>query len=502
MSEQPHISEAPVQPSMRNRLLAGGVSVLAGVGVLAPPAAAATTQRSPGGPEAILKFGSTNAELPPAIEADMARNTVYLSGLGCSGRALRNNQGDVIGVVTAQHCGLQEDDNERIKGSDGKHYIVQKQPIRAQTGARLSRLKTAAKIDRFILPANGDNTRDIALGVAEGHLPAEVDRAYRDSALSLKELQGMRAGQTVYMAGWPVYQPRSGSKIMQRQEFAMRAKALGYGNTTKTHDVKLLWADVVASKDGASCSFGASGSEGFVIVNGKVRSVGTLSEFQDLAGKVPGSSNWTNSSQPTLSLKKGNVVANCGFAFEPPHLGKDVVVYSVRSTKEIPGYVSPEQAIEDLRSKLHDPTYTRTELDGILSLPAVKGGPVLGDDAITLIDKPIVEHNRAAGGVVIAFADPTAPDHLGFSFMPDKYLEGLSIFAHDPSAESVDLIKSAGELEYAVDPSGTSTGSLSDSKLGQIGRVYSKTPQISGLIYGLGVNANNLYTYPTEQGMK
>lgn len=504
MSENPHTPQPNEQPSVRGRLLASGVSFLASTGVLAPPALAVTPPVHPnGGVESIMKLGASNAELPKSVERDMARNTVYLSGLRCSGRAIRGKDGEVIGVITAQHCSLQNGDNERIQGSDNRFYIVQPKQVKAQVGAELHHLKTVAKINQFILPNSDDTSHDIALGVAEGHTPAEVSQAYQDSSLSPKQIANLSAGQTVFWAGWPTYQPKSGLKGMERQEFKMSATALGYGNTTKTKDVKLLWANVEASNDGANCSFGASGSEGFVMIAGKIKSVGTLSEFNDYTGKVPGTFSSTPVSAPTLQLKHGNVSASCGFAFEAVQLSKNaMVVRSVRSTKEIPGYKSPEQAVESFRKKLHDPSFQRSELNGVISMPAVKGGPIVGEDPITLISNPILEHDSQAHGMVIGYADPTEPDHLAFSFMSDRFLDTLAIFSHDPNAENVDIVQSSGPVEYSADPTGESTGYISDNKLGQIGAVETKVPDVPGPVFTLGVQGDKLVVFKSAPGMK
>ena len=116
---------------------------------------------------------SSNGPIPHEMQAFIAHNAVWIGALGCSGQALRNGRGDVIGVVTAQHCVLLAMRGDRVRGSDGKTYGVFARPIMARTGTKSTQLRTVARLDRFVVPAGGDIlTHDLVFGVATGH-PSE-----------------------------------------------------------------------------------------------------------------------------------------------------------------------------------------------------------------------------------------------------------------------------------------------------------------------------------------
>ena len=58
---------------------------------------------------------SSNGPIPRAMQAFIAHDAVWIGALGCSGQALRNGRGDVIGVVTAQHCVLLAMRGDRVQ---------------------------------------------------------------------------------------------------------------------------------------------------------------------------------------------------------------------------------------------------------------------------------------------------------------------------------------------------------------------------------------------------
>src|SRR4051812_22766232 len=84
--------------------------------------------------------GATAAEANPYnhIPDEAARvirhNAARLTEIGCSAWLLRDVKGEIDGIMTAVHCGLDDARAPRITGSNGQQYIVQAKPIKAQIG--------------------------------------------------------------------------------------------------------------------------------------------------------------------------------------------------------------------------------------------------------------------------------------------------------------------------------------------------------------------------------
>src|SRR5262245_33079633 len=175
---------------------------------------------------------SSNGAIPRAMEACIARTTVWIDALGCSGQALRNGRGDVIGVVTAQHCVLVAMQGDPVRGSDGGTYGVIAGPITATRGAKSTRLHAIARLDTFVLPAGVEAlTHALAFRVAAGHTRHEVLAGYRQEALTAKQMTRLRVGQHVYFGGYPAYQPRyeafTEAHQFERQSFVANVLTLG-----------------------------------------------------------------------------------------------------------------------------------------------------------------------------------------------------------------------------------------------------------------------------------
>jgi len=446
--------------------------------------------------------GSENGPLPKKAETAIRRNTVYLSTLGCSGEAIRGAKGKIIGVLTAEHCSLTDRKNQRIQGTDGNYYIVQPELVKAKTGAGINNLSTVATIDRFIVPNTNDLTHDLAIGVAEGQNSSEVLQAYERSTLPSAKLQHLKVGDKMYMAGWPQYQPGNNTGASERQSFGLSILGLGQTKTTEGKDLKVVWAAVPPTKDGAECSYGASGSEGFVMIDGQVQAIGTLSVFMDLTGKVPDSPSNPNSIAPSLGIGNSkNVAAICGFSYEvptPPNSG--MVLHAVRSTSEIPGYVSPEQAIATAREQFKDPAYTKTIINGVVETPGIptnseKGGP-------TWVNNPALFHDATHNSTVIAWADPTDPDHLAFAYVEDKNLYEVVIYPHDNTAAPPDLLSSTGADQYQADPTGQTSGDFIDSSQQVFGNVLPVAPNVNGSGFSLETKDGSIGIVPSKGGMK
>ena len=285
---------------------------------------------------------SSNGPIPRAMQASIARNSVWIGALGCSGQALRNARGDVIGVVTAQHCVLLAMQGDRVRGSDGKIYGAFGGPIKARTGARSTQLRTVARLDTFIVPSGGESlTHDLALGVVAGHTGAEVLASYRKEALTEKQMTGLRVGQRVYFGGYPAYQPRyepfAQAQQFERQSFVAKVLALGLVRAPMrgifVTDVQSLWVSVTDTTDGATSSYGVSGAVGMVRFRGKWRAIGAASAFEDLKGTVALRTARDQLVVPTLG--ENEITATLAFAYQLP--GRSYEIHAVQSTQEIPG---------------------------------------------------------------------------------------------------------------------------------------------------------------------
>lgn len=494
----------PVRPASPAALTALGHQGLASFnGPEAAPAGqtaeSTTTSTAPGKVEITRPAddGSENGRFSKQVETFMRRNTVYISGLDCSGEAIRGAKGQIIGVLTAEHCSLTDAKNQRIQGSDGKYYIVQPEPVRAETGASMDNLSTVATIDSFIVPNTTDFTRDLAIGVAKGQDPSEVLQVYERSTLPNAKLKQLTVGDKLYMAGWPQYQPRNKTGVEERQSFEMSILGLGKSETDEGKDLNVVWAAVPPTKDGSECSYGASGSEGFVMADGQAKAIGTLSVFMDLTGKVPDIPT-PNSMATPLGIGNGkNIAAICGFSYEAPTPANGgMVLHAVRSSSEIPGYVSPEQAIATARQQFEDPSYTKTIINGAVEVPGFNSGANKGGPP-SWVNNPALFHDAAHNSTVFAWASSTDPDHLNFVYVEDKDLYEIFIYPHD-NAIAPNLLSSTGADQYQADPTGQTSGDFIDGNQLVFGNVLPGAPNFNGSGFTLETKDGSIGIVPSK----
>ena len=370
--------------------------------------------------------GSGNAKFSKEIRRSDDRDSVFMEGLGCSGEALRNPKGEVVGAITAEHCSLTDQKHQRISGSDGNLYIIQPKIIKARTGTDKMRLKTVAKIDRFIVSSAADKTRDLALGVARGHTTTEALKAYRAQAMSPRDIAGLPAGTTLHMAGWPDYKGQDKNGNSERQAFDLKVLGMGKTDTTEGKSLNVLWTSVTPTKDGAVCSYGNSGGVAKIFKSGRERTIGTLSSFIDLTKQIPynGSPATTSSKTKKQNVSpSNNPTALCGFTYELPDINSMTILHAVRNASEIPGYQSPEQSIQQAVAEFKDPTYTKTVINGII--PISKGGPASGpgkgrEMAAAYVKNPLVFRHANGHNTVIAWVDAQDPEHLNLFYMEDR----------------------------------------------------------------------------------
>ena len=293
---------------------------------------------------------SSNGPIPRAIQAFIAHNTVWIGALGCSGQALRNGRGDVIGVVTAQHCVSLAMRGDRVRGSDGQTYAVFAGPIKARTGTKSTQLRTVARLDSFVVPAGGDIlTHDLVFGVAAGHTSAEVLAGYRKEALTEKQMTGLLVGQRVYFGGYPAYQPNyapsTQAQQFERQSFVAKVLALGLlrmpiGSIFVTA-VRSLWVSVTDTTDGATSSYGVSGAVGMVRFHGKWRAIGAASAFDDLKGTLALRNARDQQVGFVPTLGQNEITATLAFAYQLPSMSYEI--HAVQSPQKIPGWTPAQR---------------------------------------------------------------------------------------------------------------------------------------------------------------
>lgn len=481
----------------KNRAIALIGSVLTASGGL--PAVVEANPPPPSRPEPtpterIHAYGAENAPIPQSIQGLMRRDTVYMAGLRCSGKALRNKDGSIVGVLTAEHCSLRNQTAERITGSDGLTYIVQPQPIKAKVGAHYGSLRTVAEIESYIVPKTGDTSHDIAIGVARGHSPSEAMKVYRNNALTPAELQKLKAGRTVYMASWPEYQPRNPNRLIERQAFAMKLLGLGTTDVDTGKRLRVAWTSVESTADGASCTPGASGSEGFVMIKGKPRSIGAASVYLDLSGRQ--SLPLQNGSSP--SLKEGNATTVCGFAYEqtPPGRG-GMVIHAVRSAEQIPGYLTPEQTLANARAKFKDPSKPKTIIDGMISIapPLARSNRQKGGPEQLWADGVALYHDKRMHRLVMEYADPQDPDHLAYEYYDDRHLQYITIYPRS-GTNDVDLRQTTGTCRYQPEATGSSRGNFIDEAGLEFGGISNVNPDFNGPTFRLAIVNDHLEIYP------
>ncbi len=454
--------------------LFGGIVVLGGGPATASAEAASPFENGPGNIAGL-------ASVPKAITSDQASDAAYMNGLDCSGGIIHAKNGRDIGAVTAEHCGLTEESNERILGSNGKTYIVQPNLVKAQTGPTMDGLKTAVAIHRYIVPKNGNNTRDLALGIGKGEKVSEVLASYRRSALRESKLRKLKIGDKVTMIGWPSYAPGNTTGIDRREELNMTVRALGQTTTTLGKKLNVVWTEGPPNKDGAICSFRSSGSEGRVKIGRKEWSIGILSVFNDLSGSTPGYPGADIISTPPPKLNGSNTSGVCGFSYRvsSPENGTGLVLNAVRSFDKIPGYVTPEEAKATARAQFKDPTYPKTILNGVINLPIEAGGG--GKNNSTpygiWVSNPVLFHDVKNETTIVGWADPQDPDHLKFAYFKDKNF-WLAAYPHS-STDPVKLEQSTGPYEYTGDPSGQTSGNFVAPDRGPIGKQSPDQPDFA-----------------------
>lgn len=357
----------------------------------------------------------------------MDMNSAYIPGLhnGCSGFIIRDpDTNSPIGVVTAEHCDLVDDGSpistQRVLGSDGKRYVIFADPLKVETAGNDSRtMKTVGTIKEFYLPASTDTTIDFAFGALAGNSIDKVISIYNDNKLSVDQIMKLKIGTQAFMSGYPQAHLKDikYQGVTERQEFSLIVLGVikqwvNVGSIGKYENT--LYAAVKANSNGAVCSYGASGGEGFIMLDGKARSIGVLATFQDYTSEFGFSKDTIDSQRSVLEKKFGvdltNVRTVCGFNFTTPdetNSGDRLDVVS--SYQEVPGYL--DNLIATARKNFFDPTYIKNIFDASINIGQGKNKD--------WIYRPIVFNDHNSGGMVIAYYSAKSNDGLKLTYVPN-----------------------------------------------------------------------------------
>ena len=144
-------------------------------------------------PEVIAK----KLEMPQltAEHKAMLQDTVFIPGVGCSGRALYDAAGELAVIETASHCF----DTERTEGSDGKRYL----PFSRQRD--IYRNNGTEKLGMFshaVLATDSDGT-DVGLLIPSGRDIESARKLYRDMSAGDKFESGSKLFIGAYLANKP-----------------------------------------------------------------------------------------------------------------------------------------------------------------------------------------------------------------------------------------------------------------------------------------------------------
>jgi hypothetical protein len=436
--------------------------------------------------------------IPSAVANNIRHNALYLpfaDGASCSASAIRNRRHQVIGVLTAEHCQLNYANANSILGSNHEYYITQPKPVMAYSGENLERLTRVAEIDQWIVPdTEHTTTQDMAFGVAKGHTPNQVLKAYRQSALTAKAIRKLKPGTTIYMGGYPWYQPDNWTDNEQRQMFAMTVLGTATvqpvsepGQPTKR--VKVLQAAVPTDEQGAVCSQGASGSEGFVEVGNHEESIGEALAFDNLGNSIPDGSGPNVGISKYLPVERSTTPsAVCDFAYQIG-VHNDVAVDAVRSVHEIPGHDALDRltAPEAIISKLADPDYPKTVLNGIIKL----AGSI--DYPTEWVSNPVIFQDKKYNLTVLAYANANNPGHLEsfYTFKDDGSIEDLEVYPH-PGSDVVNFLSLKESFRYSDNPH---EGFVSSGHQG-LGAKLRHSPKMLGSALKLGKISGHLGVMP------
>lgn len=458
--------------------------------------------------------------IPSEAQNFMEANTVYLTGIGCSGTIIREGNsfnGKPVGVAFAKHCGFIPNtpplvpwtSAKYIVGSNHEEYTLKSTMI-AETGTNSDNLSPIGEIKQVIVPEDSNISSDKAFGILPGATASQVLNSYNSESLSQNEIasQLIPGKSMVYMRGWPTNQRNNIKGALLAQEFAMPY----LGTITSSNDTGEILPMVITAipkidskTDGAVCSFGASGAGGFIIENGQPKLVGTLSAFWGLVPLI-GSVDTTiynNKTNPLYdkayfeslfpNVDWNNYSAVCGFSYQS--YNKHKVVNVVPNLGNVPGHIQPQiEALYKEQELFVNPNYTRTIIDGSVVVnseyTSKTGQPV--NVTVGTIIRPIIDINKKTSQIFIGYYSGQQPGEITVVEVSNpKY---LTFYQNNPS-QPLSIKESSGEIKYIQEPLGYKTsGSLMDSTGFNYGEYVNSYYQINYLQtpYSLKIQNNKI----------
>ena len=419
--------------------------------------------------------GSAAARLTPQqIAASTIAQRVAWIDKRCSAYLLTNpSTGEVDGVETAGHCGWYTKHRgstaQWVEGDNGREYVVYDGKGAVEVGPDAAHLKTIGILSEVIAPSNHEPESDLVLGVLQGHTFEQVLADYAAQSMSVEELTQLAPGTSIFMGGYPAQQQETTQGVMARQEVNMSFAGIEYVTIDPATPTKgaWVWAAANPNENDAACTPGASGSEGFVIKDGRASSVGTLTAYYDL-DIMAGAREHMKKLFPDINWD--NYRYACGFSPVLP----DQRLIIAHSIKDVPGitYLTPDQAgLLFYTNNYHAPV-----VNGIIEFyegGSKGGGP--GPQLVS-IDHPIIWTNR--------------DDSLVVGYYMNGALQTISLDARSVKFYQVNNQTPLGfeSLQRTYDPPVNADSFVTDDGRA-FGRLFQQTPDEASAT-----------TYQLEQG--
>lgn len=433
---------------------------------------------------------------PAVAQEYVNNNTVYMYGIGCSGSLIRLN-GDPnaapVGVSFAKHCYFLSDPETKTEGVapsltsfNGQEYDTFG-PIVAETGSAQNDMTPVGEISQ-VITGNGRGT-DFALGVLPGATPGEVLYSYRKERAENSVINNLKRGETIYMKGWPVNQKEAIPSDMTAQQFSMTYIGKTETYVTNGERINVLVAAIPKGQykyDDSMCSYGASGSSGFILENGKPRTIGNLSVFWNLANLYGETNPPDNNPIANLDGLKtmfpgvdwNKYAAACGFSFQEPKSTTNIQV--VPNSSSITGEGNPiQEAVYQAGLQFSNPDFVRTVVNGTAVVSFMgKGG---ADGAITMsIENPLIAVGNNGDLMLGYYQSPGAISAVDVT-------QGAQLSFYPNTANgTVSTELSSGTLIYpSVNNNGSYAAYGSPQQLGSV-------EDSSGLSFGLQLQSPKL----------
>jgi hypothetical protein len=451
----------------------------------------------------LANFPPKSQIIPEKVQAIIKENVAYLPFAGCSGFLIRNNAGEAIGVRTAQHCDLLPISGSSTRKIDGGYYtfLDGQEPVQVYTGDSTNSLTLAGTVSKFLIDSEpnfstGGPDKDSAIGVFEGQSPKEVLAANDNMVINPDELV---QGETIYNAGFPIDPKNPNSQDKQepikRQSFVMTYLGHARWDLTNGENLDLAIAAMPEAKDGSECSWGNSGSAGFILdPNGQVKIIGSQTAFNDFGHLLNRSGSAGEYAKLTVQdqfhVNMTGYSAVCGFAYQMPS-AKDRVVSTPEFIGNFVNRVENQPLVDLLKINIQNPNYQRQIINGIVQLN-------IPGQALIDIDNPIYSYDQNSQTLALGWwiqAKEGNPLYQTISLSGKVGLSFLNIIANK-NMETPD-ISTTSNGPMTVLPN---LGGYMDAKGLLLGESYSHTlsPSLFENSYSVTDNNGSLVLVPPK----